>query len=141
MREQLLVLKRRWTAYRRFLHAYKHAGLLTHPELVMLVDGKPSQVFAAWQRHKSEPQIGAYMARPLDGISRDAARTGQLAADILEHLVDTRLQVFEFIDVAEDGRITPRPMDRLPWRLWMRPKDVGDENLARLRDRLGTVQI
>lgn len=110
----------------------------------MLVDddgGSLTPVLAAWQRYKREPLIGAYLAKDPEAIASDAVRSGRLAMDVLDHVVDTRLQVFEFVDVDHDGTVAARVIDRLPWRLWMRTEDVGEGHLARLRDRLGIVQI
>jgi hypothetical protein len=58
-----------------------------------------------------------------------------VALDVLEHLVDSRLRMFELMDRWADGSWTLRPLKTTPWQWWFDKNDVSESSRALLSSR------
>lgn len=137
--EHLVVLAREWEHYRRFFHAYKHGALLANPDDMQLVEEDEDETelggLIAWRRRAPGADIGSHSLTPLGQIADHAESVGCLALDMVKFIIDTRLGIFEGLEFADDGSVSPRPMNASPWQFWMHRPDVTSETIRLLAAR------
>ncbi len=72
---------------------------------------------------------------PFDEMAHYLAAVADVALDVLEHPVDSRLRMFELIDLRADGSWTLRPLQTTPWQWWFDKNDVSESSRAVLSSR------
>jgi hypothetical protein len=137
VRKHLLNLAEEWRKYRPFSNAYKHGLLVANPEDVTLVDDSGAEIegIVVWMRKRASAEGYGHIAPPYDRMADFLAAAGRTALDVLEHLVDSRLRIFDSIELRADGTLTVKPLETLPWRWWFDKKDVSDHSLELLSAR------
>jgi hypothetical protein len=137
--EHLIGLAATWERYRRFFHAYKHAALVANPDEVEMVDENESAIdgVVIWARKQQETKIGSHATGSLMEVADDIQAEGELAVEVTEFLLDSRLQSLELISFDDQGEPKTNPIDfrGSPWRFWMRSEEIGDEDIALLKAR------
>jgi len=135
--EDAFNLAEEWRKYRPFSNAYKHGLLVANPEDVTLVDDSGAEIegIVVWMRKRASAEGYGHIAPPYDRMADFLAAAGRTALDVLEHLVDSRLRIFDSIELRADGTLTVKPLETLPWRWWFDKKDVSDHSLELLSAR------
>jgi hypothetical protein len=134
--KHLINLAAEWGKFRPFANAYKHGLLVANPEDVTLLDAAGAEVdgIVVWQRRRSGAEGYGHIPPPFDEMADYLAAAANVALDVLEHLVDSRLRIFELIDLRADGSWTLRPLKTTPWQWWFDKSDVSESS----RGLLGT---
>jgi hypothetical protein len=138
LREHLSRLARAWMDWQTYFLAFKHGALVANPNYVALTEDR-SDVEAqmvVWKQRSDDVDVGAAYDFAHEQMASNVVAVGNLALDAMDYIVATRLALFDHVRFEDDGSVTPLPMRSIPWQFWMRTDDVGEENLARLRDRL-----
>lgn len=135
--KHLINLADDWRKYRPFANAYKHGLLVANPEDVTLLDDAGTEVegIVVWQRRRSGAEGYGHIPPPFDAMADYLAAAANVARDVLEHLVDSRLRMFELIDLRADGSWTPRPLKTTPWQRWFDKTVVSESSRALLSAR------
>lgn len=139
VKRHLVHLATGWVAYRHHFHAYKHALLVANPEDAVMVEGDDETAIEAivvWRRKTSRIEAQGFIRPPYDEAVETADGYGQLAIDLAEHLVETRLRLFEPIVFEPDGSVRVEPMSSPPWVWWLKQSDVSQAAREVLRRRL-----
>jgi hypothetical protein len=146
--EHLARLAGGWDRWRRVFHSYKHAALVANPDEVEIVDEEENRTpgMIIWSRRRNGVEIGAHVTGALAPVADQLQVEGELAVEMLEYLVELRLQSFELIEFDEDGNPSPNPkqLTDSPWRFWMRSGDIDEQDVPLLRARgiiLDSVQV
>jgi hypothetical protein len=63
------------------------------------------------------------------------AGAADIALDVLAHLVDSRLRIFELVELRADGTWTPQPLRSTPWQWWFNKKGVSEKSREMLSRR------
>jgi hypothetical protein len=140
VREHLLTLAHEWERYRRFFHAYKHGLLVVNPADGGIIDDRttPVEGIVVWVRRRPDATGVGAIEPPYEETVAYVGEVGRVALDLIEHLVESRLRIFELIDLKADGSWTPRPLRTTPWLWWFRAGDVSPEARELLSRRFGT---
>jgi len=119
--------------------AFKHGALVANPQDVTLMRDRHDVIsrMGVWARRTKRVDWGGHHSVAHAAMAQHVLGVGGLALDVLDYLVATRLEIFDFLRIEDDGTVTPLPINAIPWQFWMRPSDVGEANLHRLRERLG----
>lgn len=137
--EHLVRLGKAWERWRRVFHAYKHGSLVANPTEVQIVDESEEAIsgMVIWPRKRKEIEVGPHLTGPLAPVADQFQTEGELAIEMLEYLVELRLRSFELITFDERGNPSPGPLPlkESPWRLWMRTRDIDEEDISLLRAR------
>jgi hypothetical protein len=119
--KHLLNLSEEWPKLRPFSNAYKHGLLVANPEDVTLVDGHDDTAtiegIVVWQRRRPGTEGYGHILPPYDVMAEYVVAAANIAFDVLEHLVDSRVRIFELIDLRA-GTWTPQSLKGTPWRWW-----------------------
>jgi hypothetical protein len=135
--KHLTNLAEEWTKYRPFSNAYKHGLLVANPEDVTLLDDAGAEVdgIIVWQRRRPGAEGYGHISPPFDKLADYLAAAGNVALDVLEHLIDSRLRMFALIDLRADGSWTLKPLTKTPWLWWFDKNDVSESSRALLSAR------
>lgn len=129
VRTHLVNLSEEWPNLRPFSNAYKHGLLVANPEDVTLVedhdDAASIEGIVVWQRRRPGAEGYGHIPPPYDGMADYVVAAANVALDVLEHLVDSRVRIFELVDLRADGTWTPQPLRGTPWRWWFDKNDVS----------------
>lgn len=132
-----------WAKYRRFGHAFRHGLLVPSPADVQLVaDQEEEDVVegvVVWMRRKESATGFGHIPPPFAGTAEYVVAAGNTALDVLEHLVDSRLRIFDLIDLTPDGSWSLKPLSTTPWCWWISKGDLSERSLQLLRTRFGIV--
>jgi hypothetical protein len=139
VRAHLLRLANDWERYRRFFHAYKHGLLVVNPNDGGLIDDRatPVEGIIVWQRRQPGATGSGTIEPPYEDTVRYVGEVGRLALDILDQLTQSRLRIFDLMDLKADGTWTTRPLTTTPWLWWFRRGDVSERSLELLSTRFG----
>lgn len=140
LRDYTVWLAKAWGDHRQFFHAYKHGALIANPEDVRLMKDRKDVVarMAVWRRRRQQPELGSHVSAPLAQLAAHAAQVGEIALDVVEYIVETRLSVFEWLRFTEDGWIEQVPAaNRVPWHFWFRGRDMDEAHMRHLEERFG----
>ena len=138
LREHLTFLAKAFRNLYGYFMAFKHGALVMNPRDVKMMRDRQEVVarMGVWARRTKGLEAGGYHAMEHKDFATQVRGVGGLALDMLDYLIDTRLEIFDFLQFEDDGRVTTRQLNAIPWQFWMRSGDVGQENITRLRDRL-----
>lgn len=138
LREHLTSLGRSFRNFHGYFMAFKHGAIVMNPNDVKLVRERKEVVarMAVWARRAKRLDSGGYHMAEHKIIAERMRSIGGLALDVLDYLITTRLEIFDFLRFEDNGTLTPLPLTTIPWQFWMRAGDVGEQHLNRLRDRL-----
>lgn len=139
VREHLLRLAVEWERYRRFFHAYKHGLLVVNPSDGGMIDDRttPVEGIVVWARRRANATGGGIIEPPYEATVEYIGQLGRLALDLVEHLVESRLRIFDLIDLKADGSWTSLPLRMTPWLWWLRERDVSVDARELLSQRFG----
>lgn len=137
VRKHLVNLAEEWQKYRPFANAYKHGLLVANPEDVTLMDDSGNEVdgIVVWMRQRPAAEGYGHIPPPYDKMADYLAAAGRTALDVLDHLVDSRLRMFELIDLRTDGTWTLKPLTKTPWQWWFDKNDVSERSRELLSAR------
>jgi hypothetical protein len=135
--KHLRSLAEEWTKYRPFANTYKHGLLVANPEDVTLLDDTGAEVdgIVVWQRHRPGAEGYGHIAPPFEETAEYLADVADVALDVLEHLVDSRLRMFELIDLRANGTWNLKPLKTTPWQWWFEKNDLSESSRALLSAR------
>lgn len=135
--KHLINLADEWRKHRPFANAYKHGLLVANPEDVTLLNDSGAEIdgIVVWQRRRVGAGGYGHIPPPFDEMATYLAAAANVGLDVLEHLVDSRLRMFELIDLRADGSWTPRALKTTPWRWWFDKNDVSESSRALLSAR------
>jgi hypothetical protein len=148
-----------WKQLGRYFHAYKHGGLVIHREDLSLVADDGAEIapsIAVWYRRKPEGVGHGDTNLTPEEVAREAEARGHLAVDLVEHIVNSNLALFNAVEFDKDGKLALKPPIRsaeaddgttqtyhrfsLPWKFWFAHRtDVSEETLILLQERFGIV--
>lgn len=137
VRKHLVNLSEDWARYGPFANAYRHGLLVANPEDVTLLDDANSAVegIVVWMRRRGSAIGYGHIPPPFDQMADYLAAVGATALDVLEHLVDSRLRIFELMTFSADGNWTLKPLDKTPWQWWFDKNDVSEDARRLLSER------
>lgn len=140
LRPYLLVLADAWEQYRRYFHAFKHGGLVISRDDFQLVDDGGDEIepsIQVWLRHGRDGTAWGDTQLQPDQVAEQVSRTGVLALDIFDYLVDARLASVDLIEFNEDGSIRALRQPSALWTFWFHEQQVSERTKQRLRERFG----
>jgi hypothetical protein len=139
VRKHMVALSKEWERYRRFHHAFKHGLLVVNPDDVALVEdrGDVVEALVVWMRRKASAHGYGQLEPPYDETANRVVGIGELAIDLISYLVDSRISVFDLIDLKADGSWTPKPFRRAPWLWWFDKNDLKASTRAHISERFG----
>lgn len=128
VQRHLVNLAEEWKKWRPFANAYKHGLLVANAEDVTLVDDEGDDVDAiiVWMRRRSSAEGYGHIEAPFDEMLEYIAAMGEIALDVLTHLVDSRLRIFDLLEIKSDGTWSLQPLRGMPWQWWFDKKDISD---------------
>lgn len=139
VRKHFVNLSEEWPKLRPFSNAYKHGLLVANPEDVTLVedhdDTATIEGIVVWQRRRPGAEGYGHIPRPYDGMADYVVAAANVALDVVEHLVDSRVRILELIDLRADGTWTPQTLNGTPWRWWFDKNDVSEGSRELLSKR------
>jgi hypothetical protein len=124
----LVNLAEDWERYRRFGHAFRHGLLVPNHVDVQLVGDDDEDAIdgvVVWVRRKESATGFGHIPPPLAGTAEYVVAAGNTALDVLEHLVDSRLRIFDLIDLDEHGSWVLKPLTTTPWCWWLSSDDLS----------------
>jgi len=126
-----------WRKYRPFANTYKHGLLVANPEDVTLLndDGAEVDGIVVWQRRRPGAEGYGHISPPFKEMADYLADVAKVALDVLDHLVDSRLRIFELIDLRADGSWKLKPLTTTPWQWWFDKNDLSEPSRALLSAR------
>jgi hypothetical protein len=135
----LMHLRAQWWQFRRYFHAFKHGMLVADPRDVEVTDDRTEAVdqLVVWMRRTSVPIGFGSIDPPFEGVGRWVEQVGNLAADVTEHLVRTRLRMFDFVRVQRGGTWNAQPATAPPWVWWFHERDLVESDQQLLTSRYG----
>jgi len=141
VRHHMTTLGKEWERYRRFHHAFKHGLLVANPADVELVENRTNRIdgIVVWMRKRSTAQGFGQIEPPYSESAEYIAGVGRLALDVVRYLVDSRVNVFDLVDLRADGTWSPKPLDHPPWLWWFNKNDLAEQTRAQLSRRFGIV--
>lgn len=118
-----------WQKLRPFANAYKHGLLVANPEDVALLDDSGNEVegIVVWMRRRPGAEGYGHIPPPYGEMADYVAALCATALDVLEHLIDSRLRMFDLLDIQPDGSWSPRPLKTMPWQWWFNRNDVSEQ--------------
>lgn len=140
LRPYLLALAGAWEQYRRYFHAFKHGGLVISRDDFQLVDDEGSEVESSlqvWLRRGGDGTAWGDTQLEPDQVAEQVHRTGVLALDVFDYLVDTRLASVDLIEFNDDGSIGALRQPPSLWTFWFHEPQVSERTKQRLRERFG----
>lgn len=137
--EHLTRLARAFRSLYGYFIAFKHGALVANPDDVTLVDDRTEVIstMGVWARRSKGVAWAGHHSSTHDEVAEHVLGIGHLALDMLDYLVATRVKIFDAMQIEKDGTVTVSPISGIPWQFWMRPSEVGQAHLDRLRERLG----
>lgn len=139
VRKHLVNLAEEWPKHRPFSNAYKHGLLVANPEDVTLVDDDDDTAtiegIVVWMRRRAGAEGYGHIPPPYDDMAAYVAAAAEIALDVLEHLVDSRVRIFELVELRADGSWTPKPLTGTPWRWWFDKNEVSEQSRELLSKR------
>lgn len=135
----LMYLRVQWWQFRRYFHAFKHGMLVANPRDVEVTDDRTEAVdqLVVWMRRTSVPIGFGSIDPPFEAVGRWVEQVGKLAADVTEHLVRTRLRMFDFMRVERGGSWNLQPATASPWVWWFHERDLVESDQQLLTSRYG----
>jgi hypothetical protein len=140
LRPYLLALADAWDEYRRYFHAFKHGGLVISREDFQLVDEEGGEVepsLQIWLRRGGDGTAWGDTKQQPDEVAEQVRRTGVLALDIFDYLVDTRLTSVDLVEFNDDGSIRALCQPSSLWTFWFHESQVSRQSRKRLTERFG----
>lgn len=140
LRPYLLALADAWEQYRRYFHAFKHGALVISRDDFQLVDNVGDEVepsLQIWLRRGGDGKAWGDTKLQPDQVAEQVRRTGVLALDIFDYLVDTRLASVDLIEFNDDGSIRALRQPSSLWTFWFHEPQVSERTKQRLRERFG----
>lgn len=144
LRPFLLQLAHAWEVYRRYFHAFKHGGLIISRDDFQLVDDAGADEETSlqiWLTRGGEGSAWGDTELTPTEVADQVRRTGVLALDIFEYLLDARLGSVELIEFGDDGSVHALRRPSSLWTFWFHETQVSERTRARLRKRFGIVPI
>jgi hypothetical protein len=110
-------LRDEWRQFRRYFHAFKHGMLVGDPRDVEVTDDRTGAVdqLVVWMRRKSVPIGYGSITPPFEAIADWVQQIGSLAADVTEHLTQTRLRMLDFLRLERGGTWSAQSASSAPW--------------------------
>jgi hypothetical protein len=135
----LMHLRDQWRQFRRYFHAFKHGMLVADPRDVEVTDDRNDAVdqLVVWMRRTSVPIGYGSITPPFEAIADWAQRVGNLAADVTEHLAQTRLKMLDFMRLERGGAWSAQSASSAPWLWWFHAADVPEVDQQLLTARYG----
>lgn len=142
VRKHFVNLAEDWRKLRPFSNAYKHGLLVANPEDVVLVDDHDDGVtidgIVVWQRRRPGAEPYGHIPTPFDDMADYLSAVADVALDVIEHLVESRVRFFELVDFRSDGTWTPGTLKGAPWQWWFDRNDLSEEAREQLSRRFHT---
>ena len=142
VRKHLVNLSEEWPKLRPFSNAYKHGLLVANPEDVTLVENEDETAtidgIVVWQRGRPGAEGYGHIPPPFDRMADYVIAAANIALDVLAHLVDSRLRIFELVELRADGAWMPKPLTETPWQWWFSKNDVSERSRELLSKRFNT---
>jgi hypothetical protein len=132
LRLLLGTMARDWGQFSPYYYAYKHGGVAANRDDAEWIDdaagdhaARREPSIAVWHRARKQFEGRGEFNLSADEIVRHAGGIGQMAIDMTEAFVATRLSVFDAIELNDDG--VPRALrpTQLPWTIWLREADLS----------------
>lgn len=144
LRPYLLALADAWEQYRRYFHAFKHGALVISREDFQLVDGAGAEIdpsLQVWLRRAGDGKAWGHTELQPDEVVEQIRRTGVLALDIFDYLVDARLASVDLIEFNDDGSIRALRQPESLWTFWFHEPQVSERTKQRLTQRFGVLML
>jgi hypothetical protein len=144
LRPFLLQLAYAWEVYRRYFHAFKHGGLIISRADFQLVDDTGADEETSlqiWLTRGGEGSAWGDTELTPTEVAEQVRRTGVLALDIFEYLLDARLGSVELIEFGDDGSVHALRQPGSFWTFWFHETQVSERSRDRLRERFGIVPL
>jgi hypothetical protein len=136
LREMLSDLAESWSRFGKYLHAFKHGGLVANRDDYTLFDanGQPREPgIAIWLRRRDEPSPhGTDQSDAVGGVVEDLERQASTAFEVLDLVVSSRLGLSEFAATREPGPPNQTMHIELPVRFKLGSRTIGDDATRRL---------
>ncbi len=142
LRPYMLTLAATWKQFATYFHAFKHGGtLISRRDFTLYAeDGEErTQSIGVWWSSKNSPQEeghGDTKLRPSE-VAYEVSRSGHLALDIADYLVDARLRSLDSITFGLEGEVSPPDRIHAPWEFWLHAGQLSDQARARLEVTFG----
>jgi hypothetical protein len=104
---------------------------------VTLIDDSGDEVdgIVVWMRRRAAALGYGHIPPPYNDMAHYLVAAGRTALDVLDHLVDSRLRIFELVDLRADGSSTLKPLKTTPWQWWFDKHDVSERSRELLSAR------
>ncbi len=133
VRAQLSCLASAWHDFSPYFLAYKHGGLVVNRADTLFVDDEVEEWDEATPRH--EPAVAVWARRVEDQVRAELRMTpdqivdlvrkrAELVLALLERFVESRLFIFEALDLADDGTVLGLLPLQVPWTTWLSGDDL-----------------
>jgi hypothetical protein len=144
LRPFLLQLAYAWQQYRRYFHAFKHGGLIISRDDFQLIDDTGADEETSlqiWLTRGGEGSAWGDTELTPTEVADQVRRTGVLALDIYEYLLDVRLGSVELVEFGDDGSVQALRQPRSFWTFWFHEAQVSERTRDRLRERFGIALV
>jgi hypothetical protein len=136
----LNLLRRDWLQLSQYYLAFKHGGMILNRDDWAGVDDDVEHVapetplyhpsVAVWTKKSGKPYGDFNLTA--DEVAKWVTGTGDLAIDILECWIASRLAITEAVVVDSRGTFQGMVGFQLPWTIWLREQDLHAEHWDRL---------
>jgi hypothetical protein len=129
-------LAKHWKQYSPYFLAFKHGGLAANREDLAWVGDDADVVdettatlepsIAIWRRGRTEPEaFGDFNLSPKE-VVRQASGAGRQCHQLVEAFTESRLRIFDALELHEAGEVTRLLPTHIPWTHWLRPADLTE---------------
>ncbi len=136
LRVVLRALAKDWKQYSPYYLAFKHGGLAAHRADLAWVDDDVEAVedttpthqpsIAIWRRGRSKPEgWGDFNLAPQE-VVRQASSAGRLCQQLVHSFVESRVRIFDALELDEAGEVSRLLPTHIPWTHWLRPADLAE---------------
>lgn len=142
LRRLLGVLAGDWKQFSPYFIAFKHGGLVLSRDDLTAVEDEVQRVacdtprievsIAVWRRSLRRDDVAGNAVDEADAIVDVAGGSGRLALDLIDALIDTRIAVFDGIELGDDGEVVALTPLQVPWTVWLRAQDLDEAHWKHL---------
>jgi hypothetical protein len=137
LRLMLGALAKDWRQYSPYFLAFKHGGLAANREDLAWVDDDVDAVdettptrepsIAIWRRGRSELEaFGDFNLLPAEIVDQ-ASRAGRLCRRLVDAFAESRVRIFDALELDENGEVVAFHPTHVPWTYWLRPADLTED--------------
>jgi hypothetical protein len=122
VRPKLLELSNGWDKLRRYIHAFKHGGLVINREHGQLIDEAGEPIDASinvWLTRQDAATGHGDTTSAADDVAGYALRIGHLAIAFAHYFVEARLAPLEAIEFDDQGDVAKASGPLRPPRFWV----------------------